>query len=51
MNSIPAEKQSVLALGCLGTNVVGTEVYGLHSLESSQVEDFYIPIGCRPTVS
>ncbi len=27
MNSIPAEKQSVLALKCLGTNVVGTEVY------------------------
>ncbi len=27
MNSIPAEKQSVLALRCLGTNVVGTEVY------------------------
>ncbi len=27
MNSIPAEKQSVLELKCLGTNVVGTKVY------------------------
>ncbi len=33
MNSIPAEKQSVLALRCLETNVVGTEVYSAGSLD------------------
>ncbi len=27
MNSIPADKQSVLVLKCLGTNVVRTKVY------------------------
>ncbi len=34
---------------CLGTNVVGTKVYGLRSLESFQAED--VLIGCRPTAS
>ncbi len=52
INSIPAEKQSVpLALKCLGTNVVGTNVYRLRSEEFSQAEDFYVPIGCRRTAS
>ncbi len=50
MNSISAEKQSV-PLDAWKTNVVGTKVYGLRSLESFQAEDFYILIGCRPTAS